>query len=437
VGSGKWDGCPKASLTHPATTAQRRSQPAPFSPHFPFPISFLLTLLPLLSACGIEDYYYLGTPINNLVRSSNDRATFNLANYESSDNFSQFRMYYRIYVTDMDPPSTDTALGILSQINSSLSSDYNAILPYINSDTQTINIDNLFTGRKYYALDITGGSIESLLQPRWNVVLDFMAGTIPSLTTPSGGASLYRSTGGGVFSPRPDRYFRNDSQLYDPNNINDTTNADVADKSGITGTRYTCVSMYIVAVGWNMQQFTQFYSIPAFLGIFKLPDSVYSDYTVNYNGNGANGGSTTSSFHIFNQPKNLTKNGFTSTGYTLKDPCWNTVADGSGTPYADEESVVNLTATAGTTVTLYAQWTANMYTVTYDPEGGTVNPATETVSYGDPYTLAVPVHTAGYTFLGWYTGAGGTGTQLTDGTGSSLAHWTWTADMTVYAKWQQ
>ena len=50
----------------------------------------------------------------------------------------------------------------------------------------------------------------------------------------------------------------------------------------------------------------------------------------------------------------LTKNAFsTTTGQWLR---WNTEADGSGTNYADEQEVQNLTAEDGGVVTLYAQW---------------------------------------------------------------------------------
>ena len=50
----------------------------------------------------------------------------------------------------------------------------------------------------------------------------------------------------------------------------------------------------------------------------------------------------------------LTANGFSKTGYTFTG--WNTSANGSGTSYADQASVSNLTMTNGETVTLYAQW---------------------------------------------------------------------------------
>ena len=52
----------------------------------------------------------------------------------------------------------------------------------------------------------------------------------------------------------------------------------------------------------------------------------------------------------------LTANGFSLQGYTFAG--WNTKANGSGTSYADKETVSELSATNGAIVTLYAQWTA-------------------------------------------------------------------------------
>ncbi|MBR3132891.1 MAG: InlB B-repeat-containing protein, partial [Clostridia bacterium] len=51
--------------------------------------------------------------------------------------------------------------------------------------------------------------------------------------------------------------------------------------------------------------------------------------------------------------------------------------------------------------TLYANWTANNYTVTFDPNGGSVSPTSKSVTYDDTYgTLPTPTK-AGYTFQGW------------------------------------
>lgn len=92
-------------------------------------------------------------------------------------------------------------------------------------------------------------------------------------------------------------------------------------------------------------------------------------YTIKYDGNGATGGSAASSSHSYDTAKNLTKNGYTNDGYTFKN--WNTKADGTGTSYSDQESVKNLTSTNGGTVTLYAQWTPNTYTVSFNGNGAT------------------------------------------------------------------
>ena len=156
-------------------------------------------------------------------------------------------------------------------------------------------------------------------------------------------------------------------------------------------------------------------------------------YTVKYDGNGNTGGSTASSSHTYDTAKALTANGFTKTGYTFKG--WNTKADGSGTAYADKASVKNLTTTNGGTVTLYAQWAANEYTVTYNANGGIGTMGTDTVSYGTGYVTRSNAFTrTGYTFKGWNEKADGTGTDWTSWIGKSWT-WTYTKNITLYAQW--
>lgn len=93
---------------------------------------------------------------------------------------------------------------------------------------------------------------------------------------------------------------------------------------------------------------------------YKRTVTIYSaanTYTINYNGNGNTGGSTSSGSHTYDIAKNLTANGYTKTGYTFNG--WNIKADGTGTSYSDKQSVKNLTSANGGTVTLYAQWKDN------------------------------------------------------------------------------
>ena len=81
---------------------------------------------------------------------------------------------------------------------------------------------------------------------------------------------------------------------------------------------------------------------------------------------------------------------------------------------------------------LYADKTANTYTVTYDVNGGNELSATEKeVTYDSAYTLTIPTCT-GYSFVGWYYN----GRKLTDENGKSLAAWDIPDNATLTAKWQ-
>ena len=105
-------------------------------------------------------------------------------------------------------------------------------------------------------------------------------------------------------------------------------------------------------------------------------------------------------------------------GYTFKG--WYTSEN--------DKSKVKDTDSVSASVTYYAQWTANTYTVTFNPNGGTVTDDTKTLTYGGTLgTLPTPTRT-GYTFAGWYTAASG-GTKVT--TASTVP----SADTTYYAHW--
>ena len=148
-------------------------------------------------------------------------------------------------------------------------------------------------------------------------------------------------------------------------------------------------------------------------------------YTVAYDGNGATNGSTASSNHTYDTAQGLTTNGFDRTftvtyeynyenaGSTTDTAAssfdgWNTAADGSGTAYADEANVLNLTSEDGETVTLYAQWT-------------------------DGSVMLLPTPTrSGYTFDGWCTDAAG---EHPVGEGGDS--YTPGGDTTLYGKWHK
>ena len=83
-------------------------------------------------------------------------------------------------------------------------------------------------------------------------------------------------------------------------------------------------------------------------------------------------------------------------------------------------------------ITLYAKWTPNDYTVTFDVNGGnelTEEQASKVVTYDDTYgTLPAPTRSH-YGFIGWFTDRTG-GTEVTSETGVSIVE-----EQTLYAHW--
>lgn len=151
-----------------------------------------------------------------------------------------------------------------------------------------------------------------------------------------------------------------------------------------------------------------------------------NNYKVRYNGNGATSGTMTDSVHVYDTAKALTRNAYARTGYTFTG--WDTKSDGKGTAYADGASVKNLTANKDVVVTLYAQWKANSYILTYDANGGTVSTSSKTLQYGDAFGILPTPKRDGHKFLGWYTSAIG-GTKVSETTKIDAKN------TTIYAHW--
>ena len=120
-------------------------------------------------------------------------------------------------------------------------------------------------------------------------------------------------------------------------------------------------------------------------------------YTVMYNGNGATGGSTANSTHVYDVAKTLTANGYTRTGYSFTG--WATSAGGA-VAYTNTQSVTNLTAVNTGIVTFYAVWSINSYQITFDANGGSGGTGPTSMVYNSPLT-APSVSRTGYTFAGW------------------------------------
>ncbi|MFR3142833.1 MAG: InlB B-repeat-containing protein, partial [Eubacterium callanderi] len=161
-----------------------------------------------------------------------------------------------------------------------------------------------------------------------------------------------------------------------------------------------------------------------------------NNYTIHFDGNTADGGSTPEQAMTYDQAASLTTNGYTKTGYTFMN--WNTQRDGGGTAYTDGQNVSNLSSEEGDSVTLYAQWRANRYTVQFDgntADGGST--PEQAMTYDQAASLTINGYTkTGYTFTGWNTQPDGGGTSYTDGQNVTNLTSVEGGTVTLYAQWR-
>ena len=160
--------------------------------------------------------------------------------------------------------------------------------------------------------------------------------------------------------------------------------------------------------------------------IILFPQWTPNVYVVTYNANGGNGAPTAASQNYTSGSANLalsTKGTLTRTGYTFAG--WNTLATGLGTNYLENASYKPTVS-----IILYAKWTANTYTLTYNANGGTTN-STAVITAGTPLTLSTTAGTrTGFTLAGWNTAADGSGSSFAGATSQ-----TYYSDVTLYALW--
>ena len=148
-------------------------------------------------------------------------------------------------------------------------------------------------------------------------------------------------------------------------------------------------------------------------------------YTVSYNPNGGSGAPMsqikTKDVALKLSDVIPTRNGYTFLGWGLS---------GNDTYVSYKPGDI---FTANASITLYAVWVKNSYTITFDANGGSEAPEPQTKTFGENLTLSLKIPTrANYVFLGW----------ATDSTSKSVVYApgaTYTAeeDVTLYAVWQE
>ena len=155
-------------------------------------------------------------------------------------------------------------------------------------------------------------------------------------------------------------------------------------------------------------------------------------YTIKY-ANYSSSGSVSSQSATYDTAITLRSNGFTRTGYTFVG--WSLTSGGTKN-FSAGQSVSNLTATNGGTVTLYPVWQANTYTVKYNANGGSGSMSNSTYTYNGWYYLNKNQFSrSGYVFWGWSTNANAS--SPTYGNTEAVLNLTSTAGgtVTLYAIW--
>ena len=156
-------------------------------------------------------------------------------------------------------------------------------------------------------------------------------------------------------------------------------------------------------------------------------------YTVKFDSNGGNGTMDSPTF-TYDKEEPLTANAFTRTGYTFAG--WAESAGGN-VVYTDKESVKNLKSENNATITLYAQWTANTYTVKFNANGGSGTMTDKTFTYDVEQALTANAFTRkDYTFAGWAVKADGDVTYTDMGKVKNLTAED-KATVTLYAVWTE
>ena len=151
--------------------------------------------------------------------------------------------------------------------------------------------------------------------------------------------------------------------------------------------------------------------------------SARPSYTISYNANGGTGApGNQTKWYGTNLVLSSTKP--TRTGYTFKN--WSTDF-GSGNVYFEPGG----TYTYNSAAVLYANWTANTWTVSYDANGGEGAPESQTKTYGETLVLSsvAPTRT-NYNFKGWAISSTGSVVYQPGG------DYTDNAAVTLYAVWE-
>ena len=184
-----------------------------------------------------------------------------------------------------------------------------------------------------------------------------------------------------------------------------------------TRTGYTLAGWYTAASGGTQVSASSTFFSSGSVTVYAHWTPV--DYTVSLNANGGTAGVSSITVSYDGTYANLpvpTRSGYSFAGW------YTASSEGSKVESATK-------VTTASDHTLYAHWSANNYTVTYNGNGGSAGSSSKLVTFGDAYGSLATASRTGYSFAGWYTAASGgtkiesTSTVSTAGNHTLYAHW--------------
>ena len=144
-------------------------------------------------------------------------------------------------------------------------------------------------------------------------------------------------------------------------------------------------------------------------------------YNITYELGGGTGGANPTSYNI--ESAAITLGNATKIGYTFAG--WFDAA-------TQGNKITSIPHGSTGNKELYARWTPNNYTVTFDANGGgTPSHASKVVTYDSVYGILATVTRVDYNFKGWFTTASG-GTEITAAALVKI-----TSGQTLYARWEE
>ena len=158
-------------------------------------------------------------------------------------------------------------------------------------------------------------------------------------------------------------------------------------------------------------------------------------YQVRFNPNNGSGSMANQTF-TYDEAQSLNEIAFTRANYSFKG--WTTAANpATDAPivYADKASVTNLASTQGAVVELYAVWTLDPLTITYEVGDNATNPNTTTTYTveGENVVFTAPTR-PGYSFASWTAKKAGTN-ETVELTGGNTLPVSTAANVTLTANW--